>query len=77
MLNYNEIRYDEINLLMQGKFVEQRQKLLADTGRDQLTTDEEDAIFEAVMDPSQHGRRYGFGSQVVSKLFKGLSVNYI
>ena len=49
--------------------MEQRQKLLADTGRDQLTTDEEDAIFESVMDPSQHGRRYGFGSQVVNKLF--------
>ena len=69
MLKYNEIRCDEINLLMQEKFMEQRQKLLADTGRDQLTTDEEDTIFESVMDPSQHGRRYGFGSQVVNKLF--------
>ena len=47
--------------------MKQRQKLLTDTGRDQLTMDEEDAIFESVMDPSEHGRRYGFGNQVVIK----------
>ena len=49
--------------------MEQRQKLLADMGRAQLTTDEEDAIFESVMDLAEHGRRYGFGNQVVNNLF--------
>ena len=68
MLNYDDIRYDIINLLMQEKFMEQRQKLLADTGRDQLTTNEEDVIFESVMDPAEHGRRYGFGNLAVNNL---------
>ena len=69
MLNYNEIIYDEINLFMQEKFMEQRAQFLAGTGRDQLTMDEEDAIFESVMDPPSRGRRYGYGNQIVSKSF--------
>lgn len=50
---------------MQARFVEQLQKLVEDTGREQLTMDEEDIIFEAVMDPPSRNRRYGFGNQVV------------
>ena len=48
--------------------MEQRQKLLADTGRELLTTDEEDVIFESVMTPAEHGRRYGFGNLAVNNL---------
>ena len=68
MSNYYEIRYDIINLSMQEMFMEQRQKLLSDTGREQLTTDEEDVIFESVMSPPEHGRRYGFGNLAVNNL---------
>ena len=68
MLNYDEIRYDIINLLMQEMFMEQRQKLLTDTGREQLTNDEEDVIFESIMTPAEHGRRYGFGNLAVNNL---------
>ena len=56
-----------MNLFMQEKFMEQRSQFLAGTGRDQLTTEEEDAIFESVMDPASRGRRYGYGNQMVSK----------
>lgn len=45
--------------------MEQRRKLLEDTGRKQLTTDEEDVIFESVMDSPSRNRRYGFDNQVV------------
>ena len=48
--------------------MEQRQKLLADTGREQLTTDEEDVIFESVMSPAEHGQRYEFGNLAVNNL---------
>ena len=32
---------------------------------EQLTADEEDAIFDLVMDPTSRCRRYGFGNQAV------------
>lgn len=50
---------------LQEKFMEKRQLRLAETGNEQLTTDEEDIIFQSVMDPQTRNRRYGFGNQVV------------
>lgn len=45
-----------------------RTTMLQDTGRAELTIDEENAIFESVMDPPTRGRRFGFGNQSVIEL---------
>ena len=39
--------------------------MLEETRRTELTTEDEDMIFEAVMDPSIWNRRYSFGSLAV------------